>query len=51
VPPENSEKMVKALQDIKASVKLTLYPNANHNSWDPAFAEPGLLTWLFAQKK
>lgn len=51
VPPENSEVMVDALQKIKASVKFTLYPNANHNSWDPAFAEPGLFSWLFSQQK
>ena len=51
VLPENSEIMVNALKDVKADVKYTLYPNANHNSWDPAFAEQGLLAWLFAQKK
>jgi predicted peptidase len=51
VLPVFSERMVKALEGVKASVKYTLYPDANHNSWDPAFAEPGLLPWLFAQKK
>ena len=51
VPPELSEKMVDALEAVKAAVKFTLYPDANHNSWDPAFAEPELLPWLFKQKK
>lgn len=51
VPPELSEKMVDALKAAKAAVKFTLYPDANHNSWDPAFAEPELLSWLFKQKK
>lgn len=51
VPPYCSEKMVDALKYLKVSVKFTLYPNANHNSWDSAFAEPELLPWLFAQKK
>jgi predicted peptidase len=51
VPPFYSETMVNALKVVKADVKFTLYPDANHNSWDPAFAEPGLLPWLFAQKK
>lgn len=51
VLPANSEVMVEALKKIKASVKYTLYPNANHNSWDPAFAEPDLLPWLFKQKR
>lgn len=51
VLPAFSENMVAALKKAKAPVQFTLYPNANHNSWDPAFAEPNLLRWLFAQKK
>jgi predicted peptidase len=43
--------MVNALKAARANVKFTLYPDANHNSWDPAFAEPQLLPWLFAQKR
>jgi predicted peptidase len=46
-----SDGMVEALKKVNAPVKYTVYPNANHNSWDPAFAEPELLPWLFAQKK
>ena len=51
VPPYHSENMVEALKKVKAKVKFTLYPNANHNSWDSAFAEPELLSWLFSQRK
>lgn len=51
VPPNLSQEMVEALKKQKANVKFTLYPAANHNSWDPAFAEPELLSWLFAQRK
>lgn len=51
VPPQYSEEMVKALKETNASIKFTLYPEANHNSWDTAFAEPELLTWLFSQHK
>ena len=51
VLPEYSQQMADALQKAKASVKFTLYPNANHNSWDAAFAEPQLLQWLFQQRK
>lgn len=51
VPPQYSEEMVKALKEVKASVKFTLYPQANHNSWDAAFAEPEFLPWLFSQRK
>lgn len=47
----HSEKMVEALKRVDAMVKFTVYPEANHNSWDAAFAEPELLPWLFSHKK
>ena len=50
VEPAFSQAMADALKKRRADVRLTLYPNANHNSWDPAFAEPGLLDWLFRGK-
>ncbi len=51
VDPQHSERMVKALKSSGKKVRYTLYPNANHNSWDSAFAEPDLLPWLFSQRK
>lgn len=51
VPPHHSQNMYDALKNAKAKVKFTLYPNANHNSWDSAFKEPGLLDWLFGVRK
>lgn len=51
VPPQFSEAMVTALKAQNASVLFTVYPEAGHNSWDNAFAEPQLLPWLFAQRK
>ena len=51
VPPHFSQDMAKAIEAKGGKVKLTLYPNANHNSWDPAFAEPELLPWLFSKTK
>lgn len=51
VPTVHSEKMFAALKKAKAEVQFKLYPNANHNSWDPAFAEPDLFKWLFSQKR
>src|SRR5690606_9983746 len=50
VPPYFSEVVVNALKKENANVKFTLYPEANHNSWDPAFAEPELFKWLFMQR-
>lgn len=51
VPPENSQIIVDALKAKGADVKFSLYPEANHNSWDRAFAEPQLLPWLFSHRK
>lgn len=51
VPPINSVKMVQALNAAGGEVWFTLYPDANHNSWDKAFAEPELLDWLFSKTR
>jgi predicted peptidase len=52
VDPQPDRNLIKALQTMGAkNAKYTEYPNANHNSWDNAFAEPGLLPWLFSFKK
>ncbi len=49
VPVENSRRMYRQLQQLGAEVRYTEYPQANHNSWDSAFAEKELLPWMFAQ--
>lgn len=51
VPPELSQHMADAMKAKGGDVRLTLYPDANHNSWDAAFAEKDLLPWLFSHKK
>lgn len=51
VPFAFSQTMVDALKKEGADVKFSLYPGVNHNSWDNVFAEPTLLSWLFAQHK
>ncbi|HZK64888.1 MAG TPA: hypothetical protein VFC34_12130 [Puia sp.] len=43
--------MLSAQDSGAKNAKYTEYPEAGHNSWDNAFAEPDLLPWLFAQKK
>lgn len=51
VPADHSRRMVDALKKKGAAVRFTLYPEANHNSWDQAFAEKDLLPWLFSQQQ
>ncbi|POY35196.1 phospholipase [Solitalea longa] len=49
VPADFSRTMYKSLQDYGANVKYTEYPEVEHNSWDNAFVEPDLLSWLFSK--
>jgi len=51
VPSKYSTQMVEALKEQAIAVKYSLYPNVEHNSWDTAFAEPELLSWLFSKSK
>lgn len=51
VNPAYSTAIANQLKIVGKEVKFTLYPDANHNSWDAAFAEPELLTWLFGHQK
>jgi len=52
VPVEYSRRMDAALRTAGArDARYTEFPDANHNSWDPAYANPELWTWLFAQRQ
>lgn len=51
VPPAASQKMIDSLKKYNSNVKFTLYPDANHNSWDTTYNNEELYTWLLAQKK
>ena len=46
VPVAESQKMVKAVQDIGGNAKLTTYPEAQHDSWTETYANPELYRWL-----
>jgi predicted peptidase len=51
VPPQNSIELAAFLKSHRNKVRISIYPEANHNSWDSAFAESDLLPWLFSQKR
>lgn len=51
VPTEASRRMNAALRAAGGRVRYTEYPGVGHVSWDLAYAEPELWTWLFAQRK
>ncbi len=43
--------MVEAVKVVGGNIKYSEYPGVGHNSWDKAFAEPGLFDWLLAQRR
>lgn len=56
VDPQETIEIVEAIRHEKqkrgldaATMRLTLYPEANHNSWDAAYGEPELPGWLLGQ--
>ena len=51
VPILKSEIVVNELKRLNGNVEFSIYPEAGHNSWDAAFAEPDFLSWLFSFKK
>lgn len=46
-----SRRMADELRREGAMVRYTEYPGVGHNAWDPAYAEPELWQWLFAQRR
>lgn len=51
VPVELSHRVFHALKEQGADVRYTEFPEADHNAWDPTFAMPELLPWLFSNSK
>jgi len=49
VPVAESQRMAAALKALGGEVHYTEYPGVGHNSWDMAYAETEVLTWLFAK--
>jgi predicted peptidase len=52
VRPEKSRQMVDAIKAAGGKdVKLTVYPEAGHDSWTKAYDDPALYEWLLKQKR
>jgi len=52
VPVEETERMVDALKKVGAKeVKLTIYPQAGHNSWTETYENPQLYEWLLQHER
>ncbi len=58
VNPEDTQKIVAGIREARArlgldesDVRATYFPQANHNSWDSAFAEPELPGWILKHSR
>jgi predicted peptidase len=51
VPPARSEQMVEAVKKAGGNARLTVYPEAEHDSWTQTYENPEFYEWLFAQKR
>jgi len=49
VPVAESQRMAAALKVLGGELHYTEYPGVGHNSWDKAYAETEMLTWLFSK--
>ena len=50
VPIADSNRIVAALRNIGSDVRYTVYPDAGHDSWTPAYAEEELWAWIGGQR-
>jgi predicted peptidase len=50
VPVEQSRNMASALEAVAANYHYTELPGINHNSWDAAYSNEELISWLFEQR-
>jgi len=51
VLPSESIKMVEAVREAGGKVEYTEFEDADHNSWDPAYAHRKAIRWLFNQSR
>jgi predicted peptidase len=51
VSVSQSRNMIAAIKKAGGNPRYTEYENVGHDVWTRAFAEPGLVDWLFAQHK
>lgn len=51
VTPDKGQAMVDAALAAGADVKMTMYPDVGHNSWDKAYREEGLADWFLSHTR
>lgn len=51
VMPEESKKMVDAVNRFGGNAKLTVYPENDHNAWSDTYSNPEVFKWLLSNTK
>lgn len=51
VLPDESRRMVQAVEQAGGHVKYTEYTGVGHNSWDATYRDGAAMTWLLAQRR
>ncbi len=51
IPLSRTVEMVEALLEVGGNVKLTVYPEAGHDSWTETYDNPELYTWLLSHPR
>jgi predicted peptidase len=51
VPPLHAHQLRDAMRARGDDLDYTEYPGGNHNAWDAAYADPGLVPWLLAKRR
>jgi predicted peptidase len=51
IPVRESREMIAAIQKAGGHPRYTEYDRLGHDIWKRAFQEPGIVSWLFAQRK
>lgn len=50
VPIDESHKLIEEIEAKGGEPRLTIYPGVGHNSWDLAYGDPELRSWLVEQR-
>jgi predicted peptidase len=51
VPLSRSQQMVDAVRAAGGNPQLTIYPDAEHDSWTETYNNPALLEWMLQQRR
>jgi predicted peptidase len=51
VPLQASQEMVDALKQVGNEARITVYPNAGHDSWTETYNNPALFDWFLRHQR